>query len=259
MIKAVFFDVDGTLVSFQTHRVPDSAVEAIRKLREKGIKVFIATGRRLRAINNLGGMEFDGYVTLNGSYCYAGGNKVIYTHTIPPEDIRKLAGYLQQQPFPCIFVREQDTFINYMDERVRELFRMLNLGEEPPIKDLQEAFVLPVFQLLAFYDPEKENEVMQKLPHCQSTRWTPLFADVIPLGSGKEVGVQKILEYYGIAKEEAMAFGDGGNDRTMLEYVGIGVAMGNGGVSVKAAADFVTHTVDENGVEYALKHFGLLT
>ena len=53
MIKAVFFDIDGTLVSFKTHKLPDSTVRALDLLREKGIKVFIATGRQLQSINNL--------------------------------------------------------------------------------------------------------------------------------------------------------------------------------------------------------------
>ena len=72
MIKAVFFDIDGTLVSFHTHRVSEATRQDIRQLRTQGIKVFIATGRHLQVINNLGDLEFDGYVTLNGSCCYIG-------------------------------------------------------------------------------------------------------------------------------------------------------------------------------------------
>lgn len=78
MIKAVFFDIDGTLVSFKTHVVANSTVEAIHQLRAKGIKVFIATGRQLQCIDNLGNLEVDGYVTLNGGYCIAGKDEVIY-------------------------------------------------------------------------------------------------------------------------------------------------------------------------------------
>ena len=66
MIKSVFFDIDGTLVSFKTHRVPDSTKRAIAILRAKGIRVFIASGRQLLAINNLDDLQFDGYFTLNG-------------------------------------------------------------------------------------------------------------------------------------------------------------------------------------------------
>ena len=67
-IKAVFFDIDGTLVSFTTHAVPESARRAIARLREQGVKVFIATGRLLRHTEVVNDIEVDGYITVNGSY-----------------------------------------------------------------------------------------------------------------------------------------------------------------------------------------------
>ena len=70
MIKALFFDIDGTLVSFNTHTIPQSTLNAIAELRKKGIKLFISTGRPRVAIDNLGNLEFDGYITMNGSYCF---------------------------------------------------------------------------------------------------------------------------------------------------------------------------------------------
>lgn len=112
MIKAVFLDIDGTLVSFDTHRVSESTVDAVRRLRDKGIKVFIATGRHMQFINNLGDMEFDGYITLNGSYCYAGRDKVIYRCCIPTEDVQNLVRFQKENDtFPCVFVRENDAFL----------------------------------------------------------------------------------------------------------------------------------------------------
>ena len=69
MVKAIFFDIDGTLVSFKTHKIPASTQEALKALRDKSIKIFIATGRPQCLINNLGDLEFDGYITVNGSYC----------------------------------------------------------------------------------------------------------------------------------------------------------------------------------------------
>ena len=76
MIKALFFDIDGTLVSFKTHVIPDSAVKALEKAHNKGIKIFIATGRPMAIINNMSQLEekglIDGYVTMNGAYCFIG-------------------------------------------------------------------------------------------------------------------------------------------------------------------------------------------
>lgn len=103
MIKAVFFDIDGTLVSFHTHRVSEATRQAIRQLRTQGIKVFIATGRHLQVINNLGDLEFDGYVTLNGSCCYIGRDRVIYRRMIPEIALEHLIKYQEEkETFPCI-------------------------------------------------------------------------------------------------------------------------------------------------------------
>ena len=93
MIKALFFDIDGTLVSFQTHEIPESTIRAIRAAHAKGIQIFISTGRPTAIINNLGGLQqaglIDGYITMNGAYCYV-GDEVIYKRPINPERPPKL-------------------------------------------------------------------------------------------------------------------------------------------------------------------------
>ena len=257
MIKAVFFDIDGTLVSFKTHRVPDSTKRAIAALRAKGVRVFVASGRQLLAINNLEDLQFDGYVTLNGGYCIV-GERVIYKHSMPSEDMASLVQYMEEREnFPCIFVHENTFCINYTDERTDEVFRLLNFPQ-PPSLSLREAAKGEIFQLVAFFTKEQEKAIMAVMPHCEATRWNPLFSDVIPKGSSKQVGVDKMLDYFGISLEESMAFGDGGNDVLMLKHVGIGVAMGNAEDEVKQAADYVTDSVDEDGIEKALRHFGVI-
>lgn len=256
-IKAVFFDIDGTLVSFKSHRIPDSAGRALDQLRAKGIKVFIATGRQLRYINNVGDRVFDGYVTLNGSYCLAGRDKVIYKHSIDPADIESLIRFQKREPFPCALVVEEGTFQNYVDDSVRAVYRLLNFPEPEPCS-MEEYRDKEVFQLIAFFTKEQEGRIMAALPHCEATRWNPLFADVIPAGSSKAVGIDKMIAHFGISLEETMAFGDGGNDIPMLRHAGIGVALGNAADEVKAAADYVTTSVDEEGVWNALAHFGLV-
>lgn len=258
MIKAVFFDIDGTLVSFETHEVSASTRKAITELRNKGIKVFIATGRHLKAIDNLGDLEFDGYITLNGSYCFAGKNQVIYKHSIVKEDLEILLDYMEREhSFPCMFVREQDMVINYINERAVQLFELLNFPN-PPVGDLRKALEEDVFQLIAFFTPEEEVKVMKLMPNCEATRWTPMFTDVVPFGSSKRIGIDNVIAHYGISIDETMAFGDGGNDISMLKHVGIGVAMGNAKDDVKEVADYVTTSVDDDGVANALNLLGVL-
>lgn len=259
MIKAIFFDIDGTLVSFQTHRIPESAKKAISRLREMGIKVFIATGRHWRVINNLDGLEFDGYITLNGSCCYVGKDKVIYRRVIPQSVIRRLLELEKgDEKFPCIFVEENGMFMNYSNDKAQEVFRLLNFPE-PPLRDAKEALETEIFQLIAFFREEQEEHIMQQLPGCEATRWNPLFTDVIPAGGSKRIGMEKILTYFGLRREECMAFGDGGNDIPMLEYAGVGVAMGNARAEVRQTADFVTKGVDEDGIAFALHALGILS
>ena len=91
-----------------------------------------------------------------------------------------------------------------------------------------------------------------------SARWTDSFADIIPAGGGKKEGLRHMLEKYGLDRSECMAFGDGGNDISMLDYAEIGVAMGNSPDSVKAVADHVTESVDQDGICAALRRYGIL-
>ena len=80
----------------------------------------------------------------------------------------------------------------------------------------------------------------------------------IAKGGGKRTAVQQYLQIHGILPEEAIAFGDGENDMGMLDLAGIGVALGNAEEAVKEIADYVTADIDDDGVEKALIHFGLI-
>ena len=257
MIKALFFDIDGTLVSFQTHRLQDSTIQAFAEARRKGIKLFIATGRQLHAIDNLGTEVFDGYVTLNGSLCYASNDQIIYRNPIPDEDIRSLIDFMRVHPFPCGFVEADRISMNYTNEITERLYAQINFPQQP-VRPLEEILDKTVYQLIAFFTKEEEPEIMPSLPHCTAPRWSPAFADVVVKGSDKGLGVQKILEHFQIDPSEAMTFGDGGNDIPMFKDVAVGVAMGNAVDSVKQAADYVTTSVDEDGVYRALKHFHVI-
>ncbi|MFR6382522.1 MAG: HAD hydrolase family protein [Odoribacter splanchnicus] len=129
----------------------------------------------------------------------------------------------QEERRPSLFLSGGDMFINYNNQHTREVFRMLDFPE-PVVKDIHEATREGVFQLIAFFSEQQEDRIMQALPECEATRWNPLFTDVVPVGGNKSIGMEKILAYFGISREETMAFGDGENI-PMLEYAGIGVAM----------------------------------
>jgi len=259
MIKAVFFDIDGTLVSFDSHRIPQSTLSALDLLREKGIKIFIATGRAFISIDNLDGLTFDGYITLNGGYCIAGDGTVIYKNSISRKNIDSL---IKQQEkglqFPCMFATANEIFINYYNDSVNHILKLINFVP-PPLMELKDASDKEIFQLMAFVNKDQEISLMNKiLTECEATRWNPLFTDIIAKGNSKQTGMDKILDYYGISLDECMAFGDGGNDIPMLMHAPISIAMGNAANDVKQAASYITTDVDNDGVYNALKHFEII-
>ena len=264
MIKAVFFDIDGTLVSFNTHKISDSSKEAIKILKEKGIKVFIASGRAMFQIDNLDGLEFDGYITINGGSCFINDNgnyKEIYRVSLDKDDLFALVDYLNKDKFPCTIVTSDDLFINYTGSIIAHLYSMANVRvpESRDFNDYVPNNYDKVLQLNIFVDENKEKYLMDNvLKNSKSSRWHFSFADVNSKYSGKDVGIDKIIEYYGIDLSETMAFGDGGNDIGMIKHAAVGVAMGNANENVKNIADYITDDVDHDGVYKALKHFNLL-
>jgi len=257
-IKAVFFDIDGTLVSFKSHQVPASAKMALAELRANHAKVFIATGRMLPMITVVDDIAFDGYVTYNGAYCVDEQRKIIYSNPIPQDDLDALTRYMKTDLFPVAFMLKDEMVINCINDEVREMAHHVNV-DLPRIEDPDETIKKEIYQLCLYVDHDKEQHIMQTVfKHCASNRWSPIFADVNMRINNKQTGIDRILEHYGIDLSETMAFGDGGNDIPMLKHVAIGVAMGNASDEVKAAADYVTDSVDDDGIINALRYFGLI-
>lgn len=257
MIKAIFFDIDGTLVSFATHRVSPAVLSALHRLREKGIKLFIATGRHRSMMSYINSVfPFDGYVTLSGQYCFC-GHQVVRRNPMDRAATAELVEAARSNAFSCIFLEGQETYINYADQPTLALMRELDLPL-PPVSDPARALDGELYQALAFLDRDNEHLLLDWAPHLKATRWHPSFLDVIPAAGGKDLGMDAILDYFHIPLEESMAFGDGENDLTMLRHAGIGVAMGSAHNSVQEQADYVTGTVDEDGILTALEHFEIL-
>ena len=256
-IKAVFFDIDGTLVSFNTHVVPNSTRRAIARLREQGIKVFIATGRLMKHVTVVDDIEVDGYVTVNGGYCITSSGEVIFEQYFPRETVEQAISLSEQYGFELNVMTHQDMYVNSWGERVEKIASMIHIT--PTVADLREvAATQPVVQMCPYISKELEQEIMPLLPDCVGSRWIETFMDLNLKGVDKSLGVKHVMEYYGLTMAQAMAFGDGGNDLPMVRDAAIGVAMGNACEELKNAADFITESVDEDGVERALKHFGLI-
>ena len=263
MIKAVFFDIDGTLFSHRTHCVPDSAVRALKALREQGVLTFVATGRHIPMLRNFLPMDelcFEGIISLNGQYC-RNREGIIHHCPFPKKDLAELLDYLAEHPHPCILIEEHEMYINFNNAYVEKVQAAIR-SDLPVPGDVNRGYTEPVYQAL-LYISEEDMAKLPPLPGIRFSRWrlgSPDLsgADLYPAGGGKAVGIAKVLEHYGIDKSETMAFGDGENDVDMFGAVGIAVAMGNGCDAAKEAAHYITGDVDEDGIWNALKHFGVL-
>lgn len=257
---AIFSDIDGTLVSFKTHRVPESAVQALTEAHKRGHHFYISTGRPLCFITNLKQVEslIDGYITTNGAYCFI-GKKEVYCRSILPEDVQTVLNFSDQLGFPCIVVGEKTVAVYNNTPEVNNVFyNQLGVSGLDKTSSIDTLKGQRILQLTPFISPDLEKKIMPYLKHCNGGRWTPKFLDITDAEADKGKGLLKIAEYEKIDIFHTIALGDGGNDIPIIRQAGIGIAMGNAADSTKDAADFVTQDVDDNGLAYALKHYKII-
>lgn len=257
-----FFDIDGTLRSFRTGEVPASAREAIALLRKRGARVVAATGRGIRELQGLSaldGIAFDGYILVNGGHCLTADGQVLVEHGMPEEILERMLRVGERDDIPVSILTREGMFIDRVNDRVREFLSALGMPVDPRPADLRAVVRrVPCQQLCVFMSPEQEERIMADFPECEASRWSPLMADLNLRGVTKAGGMDRFLAFYGIERERSMAFGDGGNDVPMIRHAGVGVAMGNAVEAARKAADYVTTSVDEEGVVRALRHYGAI-
>ena len=251
--KAIFIDVDGTLLSHSSKQVPRSAADALRYACDKGVLLFIATGRskmELDLIDDLVGVPFDGFVTMNGAYCYT-GSEVIFKNPLRPETVAAVVERIGHNPFPCVFCEESQLYINMFNDHVKKLQNSISLPM-PPLSDPRRALDTEIFQLVAF--SAEEETFLRNLPYTKLTMWMDGGFDVVNSTVNKWEGISHMLYRFGLAPDEVAAIGDGENDIEMLTNAGYSVAMGNADNEVKQCAEFVTGHIDDDGFAEAIEH-----
>lgn len=256
MIKAAFFDVDGTLLSYKTKKVCDSARASIAKLQEKGILCIVATGRHMIQMSKLpvADIPFDAFVMLNGQLILDKEQNVLFDVPIEGKAKEFLVEKFNDHTYPAIIVEEKDMYLNYVTDHVEKVHEIIAIAK-PELSAYKGG---NIYQVCAYLRPEDEHLVDPIREDVVMTSWHYGGKDIIAGGGGKMAGIKRYLEYAGIKREEIIAFGDAENDLDMLAFAGIGVAMGNGSEEAKAAADYVTADIDDDGIEKALKHFNLI-
>ncbi len=251
MVKMIFFDIDGTLIEMGKKQMTARMEETLIRLKEKGILLCIATGRPLREVPCFKRVQFDAYLTFNGSYC-RNQKEVIYANPIFPEDVDQVLENAAHRHRYVALATLHEMGANGKDSNLEEYFAHANQIIRVA-KHFDQLRRQPVYQMMIACSPDKYGHFTSNTRNVTMTSWSVKAADVIPANGGKGAAVEKMLGYYGISPDEAMAFGDGKNDIELLRTVGMGIAMGNASDEVKRCAKAVCPSVDEDGIYHYCK------
>ncbi|MEI7026813.1 Cof-type HAD-IIB family hydrolase [Paenibacillus sp. y28] len=234
--KLLALDMDGTLLDDE-HRVPRENAEAIQRARRAGIEVVLASGRHIDKVRDYrAALQLPmPVVTTNGCEIWGADDKLIHREKMSWQDV---------QQFRQIGARLGIVTQGYAAEGV---FRR---PEEFP----EEQEALQLNWLMMLYRESDENKQAELLKALRETGSYEISMsgehkiDVNPPGVSKASGLQHVCSLYGIRAEEVAAVGDGLNDKALLRWAGLGVAMGNAPEELKHEADWVTAPYDQFGV-----------
>lgn len=254
--KIVFFDIDGTLVNDEK-QVPRDTIEAIRKLKEQQVEVVIATGRAPYYFTDIAkecGIE--SFVSFNGSYVVYKG-KLIYERPISQKSMEAFQQLAAEKNHPLILQGSHESFSTHEEHpHVIETFEYLKVPMPSTRTDFwKEA---NIFQALLYCTSDEESCYLESELGLSFVRWHNYSVDVFPTGGSKAQGIDALLRYLGLSPADAIAFGDGLNDREMLSFVGMGIAMGNAHDDLKPFSNYITKHVNDGGIVHGLQYAGLI-
>lgn len=255
-VKALVFDIDGTLLSMKTHRVYDGTIAAVRRAHERGMKIFIATGRHKKnfaTISELNKLPIDGFIGLNGQYCWD-DTGVIYVNPIPKHDVALLLNFVLESGHGCEFLGVSEYFANRFTPQMKEELDRVAIAYPTVSDNPRRALEIDILQADLYMTPDDAALcVLGAMTSCKWSSWGLGGIDIMVAGGGKWNGVQKMMEHHGLSPDEAMVFGDEENDVDMLRNARFSVAMGNGSQNAKAAAGYVAGHIDEGGLAEAMR------
>ena len=253
-----FFDVDGTLLDNRSHRISPAVIEALHTLQQRGKKIVISSGRDVHTIMSmpqLAAIQWDGYICRNGSVVADQDQNELYRYFFDLETMHRLEEVSQKLGSPIQYMGHTD-WLNLPpteDFRVACAFfhRDPNAIEiRPTLPDEQATMALAFDKAQSDYTEYRQIPGLTVLP-------TPFhYADLVAKGIDKSTGITLLCQHLNLNPRDTMAFGDGINDLEMLQAAGIGVAMGQGRDEIKAIADYVSDSVEKDGIVSALKAFG---
>ena len=181
------------------------------------------------------------------------GNESKTTY-INDEEVKKIIDYCDRNRLTYRYVLGDGTgYLNKHDEDKENLFYRL-YRMIPDIKKYEGEKVIHLLIYADFDGQHEISEIIQESEIC----YLGLACEVSPKGYTKGSATLKVMEGYGLKREETCAFGDGGNDIEMIKAAGLGVAMGNGRQELKNEADYIAHDISDDGLYRTMKHFGFV-
>lgn len=259
---ALFFDCDGTILDEQEqiYSPTDKTLRTLEKLRANGFVTYLTTGRTKRLTAGISNY-FTGIITSNGAYVESEG-KCIHNLYYDDDLQKRLRAYMDDHNIFYALETQKCSYItkepNTAFEDVIKLFHMpksifTKYDGKSELKINKMSVYYNTKEELDRFESEFDGEVsIHKYRSCRAI-------DLDMIGISKGVGVKAVLDYFNIPKENAYAFGDGGNDLDMFRAVGHPVAMGIHVSELDAVAEFCTKCVKDEGVTHAIcEHYGLV-
>ncbi|CUO11930.1 HAD-superfamily hydrolase [Clostridium disporicum] len=261
--KIVFFDIDGTLIDENTLIIPESAKKALKEMRSNGHLAFINTGRTACQIESLKSkLEFDGFICGCGTYVEY-EDKVLLHKSLGNELTSKLVKALKKYHIDGVLESIDGVYYDNIEAiRHPEVFKVLNIHKSEGSYSGKTWYEdgLNVDKLVIFLNNDSDfdgffNEFKDVFDFIKRA---DDFYELVPINYSKATGIQFIIEHLGIPFENTYAIGDSANDLTMLKYVNNSIAMGNSNPILFDLVKFVTKDINDDGIEYALKHYEMI-
>ncbi len=270
--KLICIDMDGTLLN-DKKTINEENLEAIRKAHEEGIKIAICTGRLFTSAKYYG--ELIGVkapiISSNGAYIREKDEeRVIYKLALGKEKCKQIQDIVKKYNLK-VYYNMSDSVIaanefpkdyNYakMNEKLTEEFK-INLIEAVDIGVTLTEKGDEILKCICIsedgLDIDRARKELVELNEFEVVSSGSDNIEMMHKGVSKGKAVKVLAEFYNIKRDEIMCIGDNENDLSMIEYAGIGIAMGNGSELVKNAARFVTDTNNNSGVAKAIEKFAL--
>jgi hypothetical protein len=265
MYKAVFTDMDGTLLR-KDHTVSHKTRQTIQRLTDQGILVIPISARPLHGMLHITENIFPKevpIVSLNGSYIYHNGD-IIYEVKMPLPETAAIHDLVQGHPVSAMYYSQMEWYAHDMTDAIKKEQRITPVAVRiQPFRETYNGWEQQQAgpnKILIAGDEKIILSIEAKLleqfsDHLNIYKSQPRYLEAMHPSASKSNAIHFIMDMYGLQKHEIVAIGDNYNDKGMIEFAGLGVAMGNAPEEIKAVADFVTDTNNHDGVAKALEHF----